>query len=84
MASMSESQTLRSNTWTPLLGTDTEVLIDGISCDVVVQAERYHDRNGQELLQFSWAMPSGERIAIRAPDTTVTWIDTIPDDRPEH
>jgi hypothetical protein len=66
--------------WTPLLGTDTELLIDGIPGDLQVQAERFRDRNGEELLQFSWAMPSGEKIAIRAPCTGVVWTDGVPAD----
>ncbi|MFB4314970.1 hypothetical protein [Actinomadura sp. 21ATH] len=75
---MSEVQSLQPNTWTPMLGTDTEVLIDGLPAGIDVRAERYRDRNGHELLQFSWTMPSGEKIAIRAPGVAPDWTEDFP------
>ncbi|MFD0684366.1 hypothetical protein [Actinomadura fibrosa] len=72
---MSEPQAIEPNTWTPLLGTDVEVLVDGVEGHVTVEPEHYRNHRGEELVQFRWTMPAGGHVAIRAPKAPMVWFD---------
>ncbi|GLZ06273.1 hypothetical protein Acsp03_37390 [Actinomadura sp. NBRC 104412] len=75
-----DAQAIRPNTWTPLLGTDVEILIDGVAGGLQVEAEGYRNARGETLAQFTLALNTGERIAIRAPAQAVLWVDPPVDD----
>jgi hypothetical protein len=74
-----DEQAIRPNTWTPLFGTDVEILIDGVAGSVQVETERYRNRQGETLAQFTLALDTGQRIAVRAPADVLTWVDYPPD-----
>ena len=79
---MSEPQSIQPNTWTPLLGSDVEILVDGVNGAVRVEAEEFRSDKGEQLVEFRLAIDSGPRIALRAPKADVTWLDTTPVDNP--
>ncbi|MEU5878657.1 hypothetical protein [Spirillospora sp. NPDC047279] len=62
-----EPQGVQHNTWTPLLGTDVEILVDGIDGRVRVESETFREDDGVVLVQFSFTIEPGVRIALRAP-----------------
>jgi hypothetical protein len=71
-----DAQAIQPNTWTPLLDTDVEILIDGVAGNVQVEAEGYRNARGETLVQFTLAMDTGQRIAIRAPKVALNWDDS--------
>ncbi len=70
---MSEFQIVQPNTWTPLVGTDVEVLVDGVDRDVCVDAELYRNDRGEQLVEFSIAAHADAKIVVRAPKTDLAW-----------
>ncbi|MCP9955251.1 hypothetical protein [Actinomadura madurae] len=72
---MSELQIVQPNTWTPLLGTDVEVLVADVADDVRVEAEMYRNDRGEQLVEFSLTTDSATRIVLRAPSTAPAWPD---------
>lgn len=66
---MSEFQIVQPNTWTPLVGTDVEVLVDGVDQNVCVDAELYRNDRGEQLVEFSIAThaDAGSPSAPRGP-----------------
>jgi hypothetical protein len=70
-----DAQAVQPNTWTPLFGTDVEILVDGVPSTVQVEAEGYQNARGETLMQFTLALNTGERIALRAPAHAMTWDD---------
>ncbi|GAA2612629.1 hypothetical protein SMC26_14615 [Actinomadura fulvescens] len=59
-------QTIQPNTWTPLLGTDAELLVDGITEAVQVETETLRSSNGDVTIQFTLSL-NGVHLALRAP-----------------
>jgi hypothetical protein len=74
-----DEQAIRPNTWTPLFGTDVEILIDGVAGNVRVEAEQYRNARGETLAQFTLALDTGQSIAVRAPAEVLTWTDNPPE-----
>jgi hypothetical protein len=74
-----DEQAIQPNTWTPLFGTDVEILIDGVAGSVQVEAERYRNAQGETLAQFTLALDTGQRIALRAPADVLPWTDPPPE-----
>jgi hypothetical protein len=72
---VSELQIVQPNTWTPLLGTDVEVLFDGAEEDVRIEADTYRNDHGEHLVEFSIATDSPARIVLRAPKAPLPWPD---------
>ncbi|MEO3828860.1 hypothetical protein [Actinomadura sp. B10D3] len=72
---MSELQIVQPNTWTPLLGTDVEVLVADVAGDVRVESETYRNERGEQLVEFSLTTDSATRIVLRAPGTAPEWPD---------
>ncbi|MFG2004577.1 hypothetical protein ACGFNU_36040 [Spirillospora sp. NPDC048911] len=62
----SRPQDIQPNTWTPLLGTDAELLVDGIGEPVQVETETLRSRDGDVTIQFTLCV-NGVSIALRAP-----------------
>ncbi|MFI0453930.1 hypothetical protein [Actinomadura sp. 6N118] len=66
LADDSRPQTIQPNTWTPLLGTDAELLVDGIAEPLQLETETLRSAAGDVTIQFTLSL-NGVNIAVRAP-----------------
>lgn len=64
---MSKTQVIPPNTWMQVLGTDVQILIDGIDENVALETEAYRNDHGDGCVIVTSRMKEGATLALRAP-----------------